>query len=199
MELDRTKQGAAIAVVAVAMAIVLTSFGQPLWCACGVPVPWSLDVWTSHNSQHFFDPYALSHVLHGVAMFPVLALLLRGERASWRLPVAALLEAAWEVLENTPMVIDRYRENTASLDYSGDSVANSLADLAACLLGFVATASVPWWGGVSLFVALELISVLWIRDSLLLNVLMLTYPVDAVREWQMPEPADEEPATRPEP
>jgi len=182
------RQAAAVVAISGIMAIVLGSFGQPLWCACGSLVPWSLDVWTSHNSQHFFDPYALSHVLHGVVMFPVLALLLRGERASWRFPVAAALEAGWEVLENTPMVINRYRENTASLDYSGDSIANSFADLAACLVGFAATAAVPWWGGVTLFVAFELISVLWIRDSLMLNVLMLTYPVEAVKEWQSPAP-----------
>jgi len=182
------RQAAAVGVVAAAMAIVLVSFGQPLWCACGRAVPWSLDIWTSHNSQHLFDPYALSHVLHGVVLYPLTALVFRGERRSWRLPAAALVEAAWEVLENTPMVIERYRENTASLDYSGDSVANSLADLAACLVGFLATGAMPWWGGVLLFVALELISVAWIRDSLLLNVLMLTYPVEAVREWQTPPP-----------
>jgi len=192
------REVAMVAMVAVVMSAVLASFGQPLWCACGRAVPWSFEVWSSHNSQHVLDPYALSHVLHGVVLFPVLALLLRGERARWRLPVAALLEAAWEVFENTPMVIERYRANTASLDYAGDSVANSLADLAACLVGFVATASMPWWGGVGLFVALEAISVWWIRDSLLLNVLMLTYPIDAVREWQTP-PAVIESHSPPEP
>lgn len=178
-----------VAGIAAAMAAVLLAFGQPLWCACGSAVPWSFDVWTRHNSQHVLDPYALTHVLHGVVLFPVLALALRGDRARWRWPAAALLEAGWEVLENTPMVIERYRANTASLDYSGDSVANSLADLGACLAGFGAAAAMPWWGGVVLFVALEAISLAWIRDSLLLNVLMLTYPVEAVKERQVPPEA----------
>jgi hypothetical protein len=170
--------------IALVTAAVLFSFGQPLWCACGSPNPSSFEVWSSHNSQHFVDPYSLSHMLHGVLFFFPLAWLLKGDRAKWRFPAAVGLEAAWEILENTPFIIGRYRENTASLDYLGDSIGNSLADLAFCGLGFVLAASIPWWGSVLVFLAFELIMLAWIRDSLTLNVIMLVSPIEAIKEWQ---------------
>ncbi|MFT4626362.1 MAG: hypothetical protein ACI8PZ_005039 [Myxococcota bacterium] len=170
--------------VASLMAAVLAGMGRLWWCKCGSPVPWAFDTWSTHNSQHILDPYVLSHVLHGVVFFAVLGWLHR-RRAEVAWLVALTVEAGWEILENTPLVINRYRETTASLDYFGDSIANSEADLVACGVGYLIAARLPWWGAVLLFVGLELISVLWIRDSLLLNVLMLLSPVDAVRDWQM--------------
>lgn len=165
-------------------AVVLAGMGQAWWCSCGSPVPWSWDTWSLHNSQHILDAYSFSHMQHGLVFFGVLALL--GDRASigTKLWAALGFEAAWEVLENTPMVIERYREATISLDYFGDSVANSMSDLAACWLGFEIARRLPWWGTVLLFVVVEL-AMLWaIHDSLILNVIMLLYPLDAIREWQ---------------
>ena len=179
------KAAGGVALVAVIMAVVLVAMGRVLWCKCGSPVPWSFDTWSMHNSQHIVDPYALSHMLHGVVFFWALKALSRGRWAGARWVVAALVEAGWEILENTPLVIDRYRENTASLDYVGDSVANSLADLAFCLLGYGAAAMGPLWASVAGFALLEVVSMLWIRDGLVLNVIMLLYPLDAIKQWQM--------------
>lgn len=177
----------ALGLIAAATAATLASFGQPLWCACGSWNPVSMQVWSSHNSQHFIDPYSLSHMLHGVLFFFPLAFVLRGDRAKWRIPAAVALEAAWEILENTPFIIDKYRENTVSLEYFGDSVANSLADLVFCAAGAVLAASIPWWGSVLVFLLFEAILLVWIRDSLILNVIMLVSPVEAIKEWQQSE------------
>lgn len=174
--------------VAAVAAGVLFAMGRVAWCACGSPVPWSWEIWSQHNSQHLLDPYAFTHVLHGVVFAGALFLVLGGPRRDGSplgIALAALLEAAWEVLENTPMVIDRYRENTASLDYFGDSVANSVADVGWCALGYVIARRVGWKASLAGFLAVEAVLLLAIRDSLLLNVLMLLWPLDAVRAWQL--------------
>ena len=174
----------AVFAVMLTTAVILAAMGQVLWCACATWVPWSFDTWSSHNSQHLLDPYSFSHLQHGLVFFGALALV--GSRLTMgsKLIIAMIIEAAWEILENTPMVINRYREATISLDYHGDSVANSVSDLLACWLGFEVARRLPWWGTVSLFVVVEVVMVLTIKDSLLLNVLMLVYPLDAVLQWQ---------------
>ncbi len=166
-------------------ATLLLSMGRVTWCACGAWVPWSFDVWSSHNSQHLVDPYTLSHVLHGVVFYGLLRALPAPHRERVGLLAAAGLEALWEIVENSPYIIERYRENTASLDYTGDSIANSMADILACVGGYLLAAALPVWGSVLFFLGAELLMVVWIRDSLLLNVLMLLYPVSAIRDWQM--------------
>jgi hypothetical protein len=160
--------------------------GRPWWCRGGEPRLWSGDVWSMHNSQHLLDPYAFTHVTHGVVLYALVALLV-GRRWSLgaRCVAVLLLESAWEVFENTDLVIERYRAVTMSLDYYGDSVANSLGDVAACMLGFVATAWLPVRVVVAGVVVLEGVLALWIRDGLLLNVLMLVHPFDAIRAWQV--------------
>ena len=133
-----------VAVVAIAT-VVLLSMGRHLWCTCGSPVPWAWDVWSKHNSQHVVDPYAFTHMLHGVAFYAILWLV-AGNRVPviWRGTMAAALESAWEILENSPIIIERYRAATISLDYFGDSVINSIADVGACLFG--ASSSLGWLG-----------------------------------------------------
>ncbi len=170
-------------VVAV-MVVILRAMGRVWWCSCGSPVPWAWDTWSNHNSQHIVDPYAASHVLHGVLFYGILRAALGTDREQIRLVLSAALEAVWEVAENTPMMIDRYRE-TASLDYAGDSIANSIADVGFCVLGYLVARRLPVWGSVAFFVAVELILVLWIRDNLTLNILMLIHPIEAVKTWQM--------------
>lgn len=174
----------ASAVLTIGLMVTLFLLGQPWWCKCGSWNPVSLDTWSMHNSQHLFDAYALSHVLHGFVFFGALALTSRWLSMGWRFVVALATETGWEILENTPLVIDRYREATASLDYSGDSVLNSTSDLWACALGFWIAMKVPWWATALLFVAFELVMLAWIRDNLSLNVLMLLYPIEAIKEWQ---------------
>jgi hypothetical protein len=166
-------------------ALALRVMGRPWWCAGGEPWLWSGDVWSRHNSQHLLDPYAFTHVTHGVGLYGLLALLVGGRWSlGTRFVAALLLEAAWEVFENTDLVIERYRAVTMSLDYYGDSVANALGDVAACMLGFVAAARLPARVVVAGVVVLEVVLALWIRDGLLLNVVMLVHPVDAIRVWQ---------------
>lgn len=169
------------------MALLLARQGQPLWCACGGISPLSLDIWSRHNSQHLVDPYSATHVLHGLAFYGLLWLVTaRGRLAlPWRFAAAVLLESAWELLENSEAVIRRYREATISLDYFGDSVANSLSDVAMCAAGFAIAARLrpPW--AAALFVATELLLLATIRDSLVLNVIMLVAPLPGVKEWQM--------------
>jgi hypothetical protein len=177
-------------VLLVSLVVVLLCMGQPVWCKCGAWVPWSWDIVSMHNSQHLLDPYSLTHLLHGLVGCLATAGLLRFRAVAARVDepkrfaCVVLAEAAWEVLENTPMVIERYRAATISRDYFGDSVLNSMADVCACALGYAIARRLPTWASIALFFATELTLVAWIRDSLLLNILMLAWPLQAVRTWQ---------------
>lgn len=173
------------AAVVVTMVTVLRAMGRIYWCACGSLVPWSFDTWSRHNSQHLIDPYLGSHVLHGLIFYALFRLALGVDRTTLRLLGAMVLEAAWEIAENTPMVIDRYREGTASLDYTGDSIANSVSDLAACVAGYVLASRAPVWVTVTLGIVTELVMLAWIRDNLTLNVIMLVWPIEAIKQWQV--------------
>jgi len=178
---------ALLAAIAGGLCVVLAGMGRIWWCEVGDLVPWSWDIWTPHNSQHLIDAYSLSHIEHGIGLFLVLTAF-GGRRLSVqsRTLMVACVEAAWEVLENTSWMINRYRESTISLDYFGDSILNSVSDYGMCLLGVLLVRKAPWQVGVAAFVVLEIVSVLWIRDSLLLNILMLTVPIEAIKQWQAP-------------
>lgn len=165
--------------------LILSGMGRTWWCAQGDWSPWSWEIWSAHNSQHLLDPYTATHVLHGVVFFGALRLLLGTRLPEVRAIVAVLIEAAWEIVENTDRVIQHYRETTISLDYDGDAVLNSAADIAAMGLGYWIASRLPGWASVVGFLATELVLALWIRDSLLLNVLMLLWPIEAVKTWQL--------------
>jgi hypothetical protein len=107
-----------------------------------------------------------------------------GRPARWALPIAVLVEAAWEVTENTPMVIDRYRAVTVSWGYSGDSIINSASDIGWMIVGFLVAVRLPWWASVLIAIGLELLTLFVIRDNLTLNVIMLFWPIEAIRQWQ---------------
>ena len=128
--------------------------------------------------------YTPSHVIHGMGLYALLWLAARRRPASVRFLGAVLLESAWEVLENTPMVISHYRAATISLDYYGDSVVNSVMDIVSMIVGFVVAARIPVWATILAAVAIEASLAYWIRDNLALNILMLIYPLEAVRRWQ---------------
>ena len=168
---------------------ILRGYGRVWWCACGSWIPWSTDINGRHNSQHFVDPYSVSHFEHGLFFFVLLYLFRDRLSLAWRLVCAAGIECGWELLENSSLIIDRYRAATISLDYYGDSMINSLSDVIFASLGFVAASLLParprfwaWWVAIVLFCELSL--VFTIRDSLAINVLMLIHPVEAVRVWQ---------------
>lgn len=170
--------------------IALTVFqlfyqGRGWWCRDDSYTLWSGAVLSRHNSQHLFDPYSFTHILHGVLYFWIATLVFRRMPLVWRLFLAILVECGWEILENSNMVIERYRAVTISLDYFGDSVANSLGDVLSCALGFLIARKIKLWWSLAFFVVVELILLFWIHDSLLLNIIMLIYPIEAVKSWQL--------------
>lgn len=165
--------------------MILHIMGRSWWCEGASLVPWSWDIWSMHNSQHLLDAYTFSHLQHGLVFYGLFFLLLRRQQRSSRFILAMALEASWEILENTPMIIQRYREATISLDYFGDTILNSLSDILACAAGFGLAAFLPAWSSVSLFALVEAVMLITIRDSLIINIIMLIAPVDTVRNWQM--------------
>jgi hypothetical protein len=166
------------------MAVTLLWMGRVPVCTCGHIKLWHGVVYSSENSQHLTDWYSVTHVVHGFAFFGLLWLAARRVSVSGRLIAATIVEAAWEILENTDFIINRYREVTISLDYFGDSVLNSASDVGAMLFGFAIARRLPVWASVAAVMAAELVLAYFIRDNLTINILMLIYPLDAVREWQ---------------
>ncbi|MET0445504.1 MAG: DUF2585 domain-containing protein [Pseudorhodoplanes sp.] len=173
----------ALGLVAVQIA-ALFALGRVPICTCGTVKLWQGVVNSSENSQHLFDWYTPSHVLHGVLLYAGLRLVFPNMPVMQRFALALGVEVAWEILENTPLVIERYRSGTISLGYQGDSIVNSVADTIAMSFGFLLAARLPVLAAILFAVALELVAGFFIRDNLTLNVLMLLHPLDSVREWQ---------------
>ena len=175
--------GAALAFFVLQLVALYAMDRLPI-CECGYVKLWEGGVNSSGNSQHLSDWYTPSHIIHGFLFYWFAWLLFRCAPLTARFSFAVLVEAAWEVLENTPMVIDRYRTATMALGYTGDSILNSAMDTIFMALGFLAAARLPVWVTVAIAIGFELMTGWIIRDNLALNVLMLVWPVDAIREWQ---------------
>jgi hypothetical protein len=175
----------AIATAFTATAIILQSQGRIWWCANDSFTPWSGDIWTRHNSQHLFDPYTFTHILHGVVYFWLISVFFNKMPLIWKFAMAIFIACGWELLENSKYIIERYRAETISLDYTGDSIANSLSDIASCGFGFYLTYRLMFWRSLVFFLATELILLFWIRDSLTVNVIMLLFPIKAIKDWQI--------------
>jgi hypothetical protein len=179
------RQYAAIVAGVIALAaLILWSMGRVPICRCGYVKAWHGIVQSAENSQHLTDWYTFSHIIHGFLFCGLLWLAGRRWPLGARLAAATLLEAGWEILENTDMVINRYREATIALDYYGDSVINSVSDILAMVAGFLLASRLRAWVVVVLAVTMELVVGYLIRDNLTLNILMLLHPMDSLREWQ---------------
>jgi hypothetical protein len=146
---------------------------------------WETNIWSSENSQRVADPYSFSHIVHGMLFYGALWLVARKLPVRHRLLIAVVVEAGWELLENSPLIINRYREATIALGYTGDSVLNSMSDILMMSLGFLFAWRVKPWLTVATLVVLEAGCALWVRDNLTLNIIMLIHPVEAIKHWQM--------------
>ncbi len=179
---SRSRAAIAALMIVIAAVAILVARGRPPICTCG-----TVELWGAvgpKQSQMLADWYSASHIVHGFLFYLGLWLVARRWTLETRFLAALAIEAAWEIIENTPLVIDRYREATAALGYSGDSILNSASDVAMMCIGFLAARKLPVWAAVTLVVALELVPLLLIRDNLTLNVWMLLAPSDAIRVWQ---------------
>ena len=163
---------------------ILLAMGRPPICTCGEIALWEASAASAKTSQMLADWYSPSHLVHGFLFYAALWLAARHRSIELRFLVALLVEAGWEILENTPLIIDRYREETAAIGYTGDSVINSLSDIAMMALAFLAARRLPLWASVLAVSVLEIVPLLVIRDNLTLNVWMLLAPNDSIRAWQ---------------
>ncbi len=161
------------------------SLGRSLFGPDGKFGWWEADIWSNENSQRFADAYSFSHIIHGILFYAVLWLVARKVPVRYRLFIALIVEALWEVMENSPLIIDRYRAVTISLGYVGDSVLNSTSDILMMAIGFLFAYRVKPWVAVAAVIIMEVGCALWVRDNLTLNLIMLIYPVDSIRHWQM--------------
>lgn len=178
-------------IIGIFVAILVLTAGVELWMGRSLLGPdgkfgwWDGNIWSSENSQRLADPYSFSHIVHGILFYAVLRLVARKLPVRHWLLIALVLEAGWEMLENSPFIINRYREATISLGYVGDSVLNSLSDILMMTIGFLFAFRVPWRVSVAAVIIMEIGCALWVRDNLTLNIIMLIHPFDAIKHWQM--------------
>jgi len=183
LRVETSRVSAGVALMLVTTAAILLATGRPPICTCGYVALWHGAI-DAGNSQHLLDWYSPSHIIHGFLSCGGTWLLLRRVPVRFRLMIAVAIEAAWELIENSPIVIDRYRTATMALGYTGDSVINSLSDISCMMIGFAIARALPIRATIILAILFELLTLAVIRDNLTLNIVMLVWPIDAIRHWQ---------------
>ena len=164
----------------------LYSQGRFWTCTCGSIKFWAGDIWNNtDNSQHILDPYSFSHIEHGFLFYWLMAWILPRLRLAWRVVGAMSIEAGWEMFENSSLMIRRYNEMTISKDYAGDTIINSFSDLAMCGIGFWIADFLGFRRTLVLLLVIEIGMIFWIRDSMIINIITLLFPFEALRNWQM--------------
>ncbi len=169
-----------------AVILTLQLMGRPWLHQSGILKFWQSDIYSPQVSQHLTDWYTLTHFLHGVLLYGLLCLIFPGMPVGIRLVFAIALEGIWEIVENTDYAIRYYRNNTMAIQFYGDTILNSFLDQLAMIMGFITARKIPVLITVVIFIATELTLLYFTRDSFLLNILMLLYPVEAIKNWQMP-------------
>lgn len=167
------------------MTVYLNAQGRLWFSASGDVLLWVGDAFSNENSQQLLDPYSFSHFLHGVIFFFILKYTFRNFSLESRFVASVMMEGCWEMLENSAIIINRYRDATAALGYNGDTIYNSYGDLLSCSIGFIVARYVGLKWSILLFIAIELICLFWIKDNLTLNVIMLIYPIEGIKDWQL--------------
>lgn len=174
---------------AIAATVLLTvgwlAVNGSVWWSSANAAVWNSDIWSRANSQHPLDPYTLTHMMHGVLCFWMTSLLAKRLPLSRQFFLAVLFACGWELLENSSLFVERFRVVTAASEYVGDALVNSTLDIAACSGGFFLASRIRYAASVSLFLAVETVTAIWVRDNMALNVLMIVFPVDSVRMWQI--------------
>ena len=182
--MTRTRPWLAPLLLVLCAAAILLAMGRPPICTCGRVTLWVSSSTSPETSQMLADWYSASHIVHGFLFFGLLWVAARRLPVAARLLIAILIESAWEIAENSPIIINRYRSATAAVGYSGDSVLNSVSDIVMMIIGFLLARRLPLWAAVAVVVLLELVPLFIIRDNLTLNIIMLLHPIDAIRIWQ---------------
>lgn len=181
---DKRLYTALVAAIIAVQALVLHLMGRVTVCKCGYVKLWQGVVHSPENSQHIADWYSFTHIVHGFLFYWILSKLAPRLPVGARFLLAVALEATWEVVENTPAIINRYRAETISLDYFGDSVVNSVGDVLLCMIGFALARKLPPRVTIGLAVVMEVALAFYIRDNLTLNIIMLIWPLAAIKHWQ---------------